>query len=700
MYRLVQIEKFEPCFTSLVEEMEEVRAAVPQIEWELFKKACLPQVNQEHLDALYSQLKVDGTLEDDTWRGFRSDSTQDEENHYEPLVGCFNEVVAKSVALQNGGKPRIVLKRPEHALLSENPDASYKPDIVVGVAKTRYVGGLDEGSTGYECDVVLLGEFERSIKDRTVDENVVKITENSAQVMFNDPTRRFIFGITIECTTIRLWFFSRSHILVTHDLDLEVNVKDIVYFIAALASAIDEELGFDSSVRRVWYGDGIHYQYRVGGKTYQTVRMVSGSKARLVLGRGTRVWEVVEVLSGSGEPIQLGCRLFILKDSWIPEDAPTEKEVLDSIYERVNQYHDLGLDRSRFYDYFVKIEACERICINSTMDSEQLGLDSSTNFLREETIPDDPHAFLLRRKKVGSGSLQWEAPVGALPGQFMPQGTSRIEIQMSRKRVHCRTLSERFGMVLHEITNHKMVLEAITYMITGMKFMYSAGYVHRDISSGNLLVSISQGNVVCKLIDLECAKRMDEPTFYKDSKTGSPYFIAVEVEQGLYSFLPDDDNPSPDEVECFESTEFPATDASATFRHNWLHDIESLFWIVVYRLFSTYPDGKLVTSLRSNHETFHKLFLSGQTRASFLANDQFRKTTLSQLPPEFHQEGQRIHNIGKALKAQYRKIEALPSFPRVKMDFGDVFDLFEQYFSKVLGVAFDGSVLVPIYSSG
>ncbi|KAK7042947.1 hypothetical protein VNI00_008684 [Paramarasmius palmivorus] len=488
--------------------MEEVRTAVPQIEWELFKRACLPQVNQEHLDDLYSQLKVDGTLEDDTWRGFRSDSTEDEEHHYVPLIGCFNEVVAKSVALRNGGKPRI------HALLSENPHASYKPDIVAEVAKTRYVGGLDEGPAGYECDVVLLGEFEKSIKDRIVDENVSKITENSAQVMFNDPTRRFFLGMTIECTTVRFWFFSRSHILVTHDLDLEANVKDIVYFIAALTNATEEELGFDSSVRRVWYGGGIHYQYRIGGKTYQTVCMVSGSKASLVLGRGTRVWEVMEVLSGSGEPIQLGNQLFILKDLWIPEDAPTEKEVLDSIYERVNQYHDLGLDRSRFYDYFVKIEACERICIRSMVDSNQLGLDSSMNFLREHMIPDDPQVFLLRRKKARSGSSSsssgpvppWEAPIGALPGQFMPPGTPRIELQTSGKRVHCRTLSERFGRALHDILDHRPILEAIIYIMTAIRYLYSAGYVHRDISTGNLLVARVNDCVVCKLIDFEYAQ--------------------------------------------------------------------------------------------------------------------------------------------------------------------------------------------------
>ena len=83
---------------------------------------------------------------------------------------------------------------------------------------------------------MILGEF-KSVKDRTVDEvslcyvSTLDLTwiperrqsdwKNSAQVLFNDPTRRFFFGMTMEYTTVRFWLFSRSHVLVSHDLDLE-----------------------------------------------------------------------------------------------------------------------------------------------------------------------------------------------------------------------------------------------------------------------------------------------------------------------------------------------------------------------------------------------------------------------------------------------------------------------------------------------
>lgn len=40
---------------------------------------------------------------------------------------------------------------------------------------------------------------------------------------------------------------------------------------------------------------------------------------------------------------------------------------------------------------------------------------------------------------------------------------------------------------------------------TGLKHLYSAGYVHRDLSTGNLLVC----NGLCKITDLEYAKPYD-----------------------------------------------------------------------------------------------------------------------------------------------------------------------------------------------
>ena len=50
-------------------------------------------------------------------------------------------------------------------------------------------------------------------------QNVSKVLGNAANVLYSDPGRRFLWGITIENTETRFWFISRSHIVVSETFD-------------------------------------------------------------------------------------------------------------------------------------------------------------------------------------------------------------------------------------------------------------------------------------------------------------------------------------------------------------------------------------------------------------------------------------------------------------------------------------------------
>lgn len=85
--------------------------------------------------------------------------------------------------------------------------------------------------------------------------------------MFNDPARRFRFGITITNTSTRLWFPSRVQCFVSkqfnfvtvsslpcaHDVRTSFlqNHHPLVHFFASNTFASLEELGYDLTVRRV-----------------------------------------------------------------------------------------------------------------------------------------------------------------------------------------------------------------------------------------------------------------------------------------------------------------------------------------------------------------------------------------------------------------------------------------------------------------
>lgn len=50
-------------------------------------------------------------------------------------------------------------------------------------------------------------------------QNEDQLLNDASHILYNDPCREFTFGFTIEHRTMRLWYFSRSHISVTEGFD-------------------------------------------------------------------------------------------------------------------------------------------------------------------------------------------------------------------------------------------------------------------------------------------------------------------------------------------------------------------------------------------------------------------------------------------------------------------------------------------------
>ena len=46
-------------------------------------------------------------------------------------------------------------------------------------------------------------------------QNEMKMAGAATEILFNDPSRRFVPGFTIERNDLRFWMFSRSHIAVS-----------------------------------------------------------------------------------------------------------------------------------------------------------------------------------------------------------------------------------------------------------------------------------------------------------------------------------------------------------------------------------------------------------------------------------------------------------------------------------------------------
>uniref|UniRef100_A0A0W0G1S6 Fungal-type protein kinase domain-containing protein n=1 Tax=Moniliophthora roreri TaxID=221103 RepID=A0A0W0G1S6_MONRR len=190
--------------------------------------------------------------------------------------------------------------------------------------------------------------------------------------MGSDPTRRFAYGLTIEHNNTRFWFCSRSHIFITESLDLQKNIKDVIYFVMALGSASKEQLGFDPTVRRVKRSSSskvkTHYQFTINGIEYETLEAISIYKAKFLLGRANHVFKVQRVVSD-----ELIGPVFVLKDLWLPEGAKTELEIQEDMKANINKVHVVeGLDATDFEKHFVAIKYCEIVKVPSMTNLSEL----------------------------------------------------------------------------------------------------------------------------------------------------------------------------------------------------------------------------------------------------------------------------------------------------------------------------------------
>ncbi|ESK89053.1 other 1 protein kinase [Moniliophthora roreri MCA 2997] len=175
----------------------------------------------------------------------------------------------------------------------------------------------------------------------------------------------------------------------------------------------------------------------------------------------------------------------------------------------------------------------------------------------------------------------------------------------------------------HEIRNFWTLLPCIRQILTALLFMFSTGYVHRDTSTGNILVAYADGKVVCKLSDLEYAKKVNtSPTQPPDAKTVStPSFMVIEVERRAYRFMPHLPELN---LLALTKNELISTPDPLPFRYNFLHDIESLLWT---KLLPPSICGSIVNSSRLTAASKSAPHARGFSRVNHRINEGLRQLT-------------------------------------------------------------------------
>jgi hypothetical protein len=206
--------------------------------------------------------------------------------------------------------------------------------------------------------------------------------------------------------------------------------------------------------------------------------------------------------------------------------------------------------------------------------------------------------------------------------------------------------------------------------ILGLRWMFRVGFVHRDLSLGNLLrVAIDvngEKKQVLQLTDFEYAKpfhigRIDTgwktvcystslPSIGWPGHQGTPYVMALEIDAGGWQYcdtelsLEDDAGPQP-------------------FEHTPLHDLEPLVWMIVWSLDNRYLNPDHLYPWQATH--FWEVFDSWRSKHSFLGHPQIAQWLRPALKKHaaLAKAGKPIRNLIQAVR------DAHANFQRVSTAF-------------------------------
>lgn len=217
--------------------IEDIGETIPEVSVKYFLEALVPQLRRGlSVDKTIKKLKLKGDITPDGhWALFSvspGKAEPVEDVYFQPLVD-----VAKSIVSQSGGNANdqllTLVQRPREKPMAYVRSSETKPDgCFVLKSKTP-----DAARLRWQ-DMALCAEYKKQdrLKDRDdvsivcvhrfpliemlfASQNVAKVLWSMHQCMREDARHRFVYGMTIENETMRLWFSSRADTFVSKEIN-------------------------------------------------------------------------------------------------------------------------------------------------------------------------------------------------------------------------------------------------------------------------------------------------------------------------------------------------------------------------------------------------------------------------------------------------------------------------------------------------
>ncbi|KAJ3830484.1 hypothetical protein F5880DRAFT_786438 [Lentinula raphanica] len=604
-------------------------------------------------------------------------AAQDIDDSLEPTFGL----------VVNGNNPvysdRGVSSRP-NAFLKLNPKLASQSSEGLRYAPVAQRTQRVENGEDFVYDIANPQQFKLKEGMNDTDDDVAKLVYDMEQILALDPCRRFTLGATIDDCTMRLWFLSRATLLKTKPFDFTKDRRQLIHYFLSLAFASPTDMGWDSTVEFSHYSQSGRRQYKieVDGQKFTTVDVLSDASAARPLGRATRVWKV---LDSSGI-------IRVLKDVWLESDRMGEHEIHQAILDDVEKF-----DQAHHSNYRAKLEqrmlrplAQCRVPVNHKPDDTAAvmlrGYDSSNDSSVDRftsnnpsnpaaqsvgfsmSFDRDPDDLTTEPKPDNSQITQEPAAINQDSDQIM---STELAKRKARNHIHHhRIVFKHYATTIYNERSLGDTLCALIEVVRALGILHRVGWVHRDISGGN--IDWFADEKIGLLGDFEYATHLKEPRRH-NVRTGTPFFMAAEtlVNDYLFTAVPQDLNTDEEEEEDdfipFEpqiGTEAPVvphkTSLPPSFSHNPLHDLESIWWILIYVLFfnddACNPSQDSETRQEKMNELFH-----GKSEATgrflLLIQSAYLNEAKGHLSPSFAPAIETIKALALLLTAAYQKSE-------------------------------------------
>ncbi|KKA30700.1 hypothetical protein TD95_005428, partial [Thielaviopsis punctulata] len=431
----------------------------------------------------------------------------------------------------------------------------YSPDVVIVDA------ALNNDDINHWNQILALIELKNEARLDGISTRV-QLARYALQMFKAQHHRRFILGLTLCGSKMRLWSLDHSGMLGSTQIDINTDGEKFVSIVLGFLTMDRVLLGLDPTITSK---DGCpSFNATIDGQSQCIILDSIISRQYGIMCRSTTCWR--GHYNVDGESITV-----VVKDSW---QAPERQE--EELLQRAQERNIANMPR---------LLCAYTVQVNNTDDDIMGNIRKNTSVQHDKwhKVPNPLCSVNSSDSQKSTTSKKRTASeVGATESSSKRLARNAKAIKSNKKphsspllpmnRVHKRAVFRDVGSPIYKEESLSILLESFAQCIKAHKSLLDAGILHRDISIGNLLINQDRSDPsrLGLLIDLDHAV---------DINRTSPSGLAVRT--GTFLFMSID-----------------ILSGHKGFQHSFMDDLESFFWVLFWVCLD--PKSSLVSELEQN----------------------------------------------------------------------------------------------------